>query len=722
MLPVLVAASPASAEEPPKDTSEQVAAPAEAEAATPAVPDEHLEEFIEVEGQRESEAERRRKSAESVQVLETEQLQHQAADMGEALARGENVGVRRSGGLGSRTRFSLAGLTDEQIRFFIDGVPLELAGFGAGIANVPVNLVQRVEIYSGVVPGRFGADALGGAVHLVTDQEIGETGATASYELGSYGTHRLTASARHLHEPSGLLVRAHGFFDRAKNDYPIDVEAVDAQGRLLPVRVDRFHDAYQAAGGSVEVGLVDRPWARRLLLRAFMGQSAKEIQHNVSMEVPYGEVDGGETSRGATLRFEQLFSDGLSADAVAGYTWRQTRFEDLSQCAYDWFGTCVQPLPLPGEMEEARAVDRFVGQHTSFARFNLGWTSAYHALRLSLAPTLVRRVGEDRSVRARQELDPLSGERGMFSLVTGLEYELDALDYRFENIVFVKDYLQFARADRLLPSGVFADADRNTHEFGLGDSARLVLTPELTAKASYEWATRLPRPDEIFGDGILVSENLDLQPETSHNVNLGLSYEPPATSAGTFRANVTGFGRMVDQFIVFIGQEGYYTYENVFAARSLGVAGALGWVSPGEYVALDGNATWQDLRNVSSEGKFGAFDGQRVTNRPYLMANASARFQLGSLIKDRDELSLTWHSRYVHEFFRGWEAFGLEEQKLTIPSQFLHSLALTYVVRELPSTVSVTLDVQNLTDASAFDFFGVQRPGRSFFTKLTFEL
>ena len=39
-----------------------------------------------------------------------------------------------------------------------------------GIANVPVNLIERVEIYRGVVPIRFGADALGGAVNLVSDQ------------------------------------------------------------------------------------------------------------------------------------------------------------------------------------------------------------------------------------------------------------------------------------------------------------------------------------------------------------------------------------------------------------------------------------------------------------------------------------------------------------------------------------------------------------------------
>ncbi len=94
-------------------------------------------------------AERLRQSAQAITVIETEQAQRRTADLGEVLARTQGVGVRRSAGLGSWARFSLNGLTDEQIRFFIDGVPLDLAGYPFGVSNVPVNLVERVEIYRG---------------------------------------------------------------------------------------------------------------------------------------------------------------------------------------------------------------------------------------------------------------------------------------------------------------------------------------------------------------------------------------------------------------------------------------------------------------------------------------------------------------------------------------------------------------------------------------------
>ncbi|QRO00441.1 TonB-dependent siderophore myxochelin receptor MxcH [Archangium violaceum] len=702
---------------PPAEAAEPVVPP-----SNPPGPEAANEEPIEVTVEGESEAERRRQSAEAVQVIETENIQREAADMGTALARTESVAVRREGGLGSRTRFSLAGLSDEQIRFFVDGIPLELAGFGPNISNVPVNLVQRIDLYQGVVPIRFGADALGGAVQLVTDQEVRGTSADASYEFGSFDTHRLTAGVRHFQESTGLFARANGFFDYARNDYPMEVLVADELGRPKPTRVYRFHDGYRAAGGGVEAGFMDRPWARRLLLRAFLGTYDKEIQHNPAMTVPYGGVDSGDLSGGATLRFEQLFSQVFSVDAVAGYTWRQTTFLDLDQCAYNWFGRCVRELPQQGEIQP-RAVERYVDQHTGFARLNLGWNvSESQTLRFSLAPTFVTRSGEDKRLRARQQVDPLDSERNLFSLVSGLEYELDALDERLENIVFVKDYLQLARAEKLLPSGVFQPLEQNTHEVGVGDGVRFRLSQRLYAKASYEWATRLLRPDELFGDGMLINDNLDLKPETSHNVNLGLTFDTEQMPAGAFRASVNGFGRLANQLIILTGKESFFTYQNVYAARALGVAGSAGWTSPGQYLALDGNVTWQDFRNISSEGDFGSFEGRRIPNRPYLLANGSARFQLAGLVSPQDELSLTWHSRYIHEFFRSWEGAGTRDSKMVISSQLLHSLALSYVTRAAPTTLSWTVDVQNLTDAPSFDFYGVRRPGRSIFAKLTVAL
>ncbi|WP_437291689.1 TonB-dependent siderophore myxochelin receptor MxcH [Sorangium sp. So ce406] len=668
-----------------------------------------------------SEAERLRTSAQAVQVIETVEARRQAADLGAVLARAEGVGVRRLGGLGSEARFSLNGLGEDRIRFFLDGVPLDLAGHGFGVANVPVNLVERVEIYRGVVPLRFGSDALGGAVNLVTDQGTRGTAASASYQAGSFGTYRLTLGARHAHAPSGLFARASGFLDRARNDYPIDVMALDPEsGRLSPSRARRFHDGYLAAGGSAEMGVVRRPWADRLLLRAFFTAHDKEVQHGLLVDMldrrvkspPFGEAVFGRHSGGALLRYAQPFSGKARLDALAGYSYVRTSFLNVATCTYDWSGRCVE-RPYRGEFEGG-ANDQRVHQHTAFARVNVAWNPATeHLLRFGLSPSRVTRTGRNLVV-AEPEKDPLTAERDLWSGVAGVEYEARPLEGRLANIAFAKLYLQGIRTREHLPSGLLGDVDRSMHRVGAGDSLRFRFTDALYAKASYEYATRLPTPEELFGDGGLILWNLHLEPEVSHNVNLGVTLDRAETGAGQLRFSANGFGRFTDDLITLRRHLGYSEYGNTLSARSVGVESTAGWTSPGDWLSLDGHVTWQDFRDGST--------GVRIQNQPYLFGGVAARAQWPEIAARRDALSLTWYSDYVHAFFVGREDRGAGGSKAEIPSQLVHTLALTYLVERGGSTVSSTVEVQNVTDEKAFSFFGIQRPGRAAYAKLALSL
>src|SRR5690606_21214499 len=52
-----------------------------------------------------------------------------------------------------------------------------------------------------------------------------------------------------------------------------------------------------------------------------------------------------------------------------------------------------------------------------------------------------------------------------------------------------------------------------------------------------------------------------------------------------------------------------------YRALRTGVEASLGWSSPGDHLALNGNITWQDLRNPSYEGGFGELVSDRVLPR-----------------------------------------------------------------------------------------------------------
>jgi vitamin B12 transporter len=668
-----------------------------------------------------SETKRLQQSAEAVTVVDTKTAQRQTADLGEVLARTQGIAIRRSGGLGSDARFSLNGLYDDQIRFFLDGVPLDVAGFPFGLTNVPVNLIDRVEVYRGVVPVRYGADALGGAVNLVTDQSH-ETHAGFSYQVGSFGTHRVTVDGRYRHEPSGFIVGGAAFLDAAKNDYEVDVEVADAQGRLSPATVPRFHDAYLAYGATLEVGVVDQPWAKRLTLQAFASTYDKDLQHNVVMTVPYGEVEYGETVYGATARYDVALDPIFTLELIANYARRTIDFVDKAQWVYDWFGARIRERRVFGEIE-SDPTDQTTWQHNALARATLTAALAPgHALRLSISPNYATRTGDERIQADPAARDPLTAERDLLTIVSGLEYELSAVGDRLSNIVFVKDYVYRAMSEEVLPGNIFRERDTDSHTFGVGDAFRFQLLPWLYAKASYEYATRLPRPDEVFGDGVLVLANLELEPEVSHNANLGPRIEYRDDTTGDWTLDVNGFLRQSDRLVVLLGNDRFSSYQNVYAARSLGIENAATWDMPGRFFGVEGTLTWQDVRNASDSGTFGAFNGDRIPNRPYLFASWGAHLRFSGMPGAQDTLEPFYSGRYVHGFFRGWESQGLRQFKQVVDTQVTHAAGVSWNLDHYPYRGSATLEVDNLTDAKVFDNFGAQRPGRAYYLKITGEM
>jgi len=137
----------------------------------------------------------------------------------------------------------------------------------------------------------------------------------------------------------------------------------------------------------------------------------------------------------------------------------------------------------------------------------------------------------------------------------------------------------------------------------------------------------------------------------------------------------------------------------------------------GGHVVIDGTAMYQSFRNNAASGPYGAFDGERIPNKPYLAASGGARVQLRDQIVRGDEITLGYGLRYTHAFDRDWSSLGAEDARQVIPTQWLHHVAAGYRVRGPRVDLSTTLEVSNLSDAPAYDYFRVQRPGRAFHVK-----
>ncbi|HLR32151.1 MAG TPA: TonB-dependent receptor, partial [Fodinibius sp.] len=213
--------------------------------------------------------------------------------------------------------------------------------------------------------------------------------------------------------------------------------------------------------------------------------------------------------------------------------------------------------------------------------------------------------------------------------------------------------------------------------------------------------------------------NMSLKPEKSHNANLGINYTSPITGLLNWNISLNGFLRSTDRLIVLLSDNEIFRYQNVFSARSTGIAVSGFLKTANGRFKLKGNTTWQSFRNQSSEGEFGRFKGDRIPNRPYFFANLTARYQIPQPFSNTGRLTFFLNNRYVHEFYRGWESVGLEKFKDEIPPQFTQNMGITYNFPFNSLTTSITAEVQNLTNADVYDFYGVQKPGRAFYIKIT---
>lgn len=693
---------------------------------TPPASDEPLE--VTVEG-RLNNVDRLQQSAEQVTVIRLEEVKRRSTDMGEVLARTPGVVLRRTGGLGSETRLSLGGLYDDAVQVFIDGVPLALSGFPTNVSLVPVNLVRHVEVYHGVVPLRLSADALGGAINIVTDTSY-ETQGGLSYQLGSFGMHRATTVAQARNEDTGFVSRVSGYFDYAKNNFEIDVEAADERGRLSPATVERFHDRYTAYGYIAEVGYVERPWAERLILKAFHGRFLKDYQHNIIMTVPYGEVTYGDRSAGLQLFYEQPLSESLQLETVAVIAHRSYDFADESEWVYDWFGNRGRRRTTAGEID-GRPRNQTIWVNGAFGRGLLSWTlNENHAFRLTTSPEYSTQTGDERRQLNPEARDPLTAIADMVRVVSAVGHEWHALpyggnsdakhseDFALENVFSVKHYHYATNAEQPLAGNVFRRHDVERTFWGFNEGIRYGLTRWFFAKGSYEYATNLPTPQQVFGDGGFVLPNVELLPETSHNVNLGFLVDAKNTPTGNWLGSITGIRRDTRDQIVLLGNDRFFTYQNVYDTVLHGAQAHLDWMSPTRTLQLSAGGEYLDPRNQSSSGAFQPFKGDRIPNRPNLMGSWGARLLLQNLFQ-KDELEVFYQGRFTDGFFRGWESQGLRESKEKVDPQTNHDAGLVYLWSTPNTRFTAGAEVQNVLDAKLFDNFGQQRPGRAYFAKVT---
>ena len=679
-----------------------------------------------------SEEERIETEGYAVNSISTRDVKNQSLEVNTLIDQAPGISVRQTGGLGSRSEYTINGLSGNAVRFFIDGIPMEYYGSSYSVNSLPISLIDNVEIYKGVVPVSLGADALGGAVNVRTHKEA-KSSLNASYTIGSFGTHQVALSGNWTNPKSNFVIRGSAFYNHTDNNYKVwgnDVYVSDPQTGTIDrtVTAERFNDKFENFGAKVDFGWVNKKWADQFLFSVLYSDMYKEVQHGATMEVPFGERFYVQQTVMPSLSYQKknLFITGLDFDFFAGYSIQSRQVVDTTKNKYNWYGDLIKVMPEGGESGTATLA--VADESTLINRINIGYRlNDKNVFSFNVIKTGFNRVNDDEMAAIGSRT--YDNHQRVDKTLMGIGYQNQSFNNRLKTNLFAKSYgYNIDVRDTEFENNVYVpyDYSKKENNYGYGLALSYDLSKKWIFQTSYENAIRLPSPNEVFGN---VAENIleghELSPERSQNVNLGLRYK--RVQYGKYKLIITGnvFYRdvrgLIQQSTVVVSGVDYFYYENLSKIISKGVDFDVKYSYKKRFnLSVSGSYTdARDKNKYAPDGRQSWSYNSRLKNAPYLQFNTGVRFNFENFLQEKSNTSFYWNARYVHEFYRHWENIG-KYAKDIIPTQFVNSVGVSY--RFPKKKLSISLDFRNVFNEQVFDNFAIQQPGRGFYCKLNYKI
>ena len=663
------------------------------------------------------------KAAYNVVAIEAQQLRNLNSNAADMLARVSGVKMRETGGVGAEANINLNGFTGRHVRIFIDGVPMNEANASFRINNIPAELIERIEIYKGVVPVTFGADALGGAINVVTRKSRYNYG-NLSYTFGSFNTHKSTLNLGQF-LTDNISVELNAYQNYSDNSYKVFTEYLDLQTGTYSKEkrwFKRFHDRYHNEAIIGRVNIFDEKWADKLSFALNYSQEDKQLQNANLMQKVFGGKYRKSHNYSSSVEYEKKnILKGLSFFLTGRYDFTTTQNVDEEARRYSWTGE-YEPMVTRGESQLQNTIfEGKTGYITSHLDYQL---NEKHSFQLTHTFSNYTRRNKNMLI-TNYTLDSDFMRRINEKNISGFSYKFTPSE-RWNILAFGK-YYNTAVTGPVIISGqgsraVYEEETHHTQAWGYGGATTYQLLKTLQTKISYEKSFRLPTDTELFGDGDLEIGNYKLKPENSDNLNVNLSYQP-AFKAHSLLVEAGFAYRYIKDYIIRSiisagANEGSAGSRNHGKVLNMGVDATLRYFYK-DIFSVGGNLSYMNLRNkeeFTETGRPSAIYNDRLPNMPYLFGNADATCNIGSLIAKHDRLSLNYNLFFTEEFFTSWQSEGT---KIKVPRQLSHDVSLTYYTPN--KRLSLSVEAKNITDELLYDNYSLQKAGRAFYAKLSYR-
>lgn len=610
-------------------------------------------------------------TAEHIEQMET------TADV---LAESVGVQVRRFGGLGTFSTVSIRGSAANQVQVYLDGVPLSLArNETVNVANLPLDSLQRIEVYRGTAPIEFATPGIGGVINLVTKSPSIAPATEAMASYGSFETRKVDLS--HSQQVHGVDLLGFLTYLGSAGDFPF----LDDNGTPLNPFDDHQATRHNNVFNSIE-GLLKAGHSFSSGLRVDIASDTFSKDEG---------VPGIGSNQSRTASFSDLRSvNYLRARAP---TW-SPQLLDLTGTL---FGVYQEQAfeDLNGELgtgnQDRSDVTTLIGGNLSGTYQPLAAHTISAFAEISnerFAP--FNALGEPANEPDQTRLQIAAALQDQVALFSDRLLVVPVLRY-----VHLEDDITAGLTPTGLPLG--APQQRSHDLWNPSIGARVSLWPGLDVRANVGRFERAPNFSELFGNRGVVVGNNTLQPEKGTNWDVGVAAGVgPWGWLDTLHAEYAYFNNNVTDLIVLVQNSQRVSKPfNIGAARVSGdefsiTAGAF------RHLRLDTNFTHYDAEN---ESDIPSQRGRRLPGRPAndLYTHLEFYSELGKLY-------------YEFNFVSG-NFLDLVNFK-SVPTRDTHTFGC---VVQASDHLAFNFEARNVTDNQISDVDGFPLPGRAFFGGVT---
>lgn len=678
----------------------------------------------------------------AVNVIETKEAATRNLQTNELLDRTVGVRVRQNGGLGSSVEYNLNGMSGRAVGIFIDGIEISTYGSSFNLNNIPPAMIERIEVYKGVLPAHLSGDLLGGAINVVLKKGFSRNNVTASVSYGSFNTFQADASGMYRNQKTGFTTKASAFYGYSDNNYKVwgrFARNTLPNGTTEQVHTRRFWDAYKSMGGRVEVGFTDVKWADLLMFGYNGSDSYKEIQHGQYMTQPYMGRFTESQAHIFSLNYDKkdLLVKGLRFTFNGVFSNRDQYVEDTVSWVYNWSGEKMigfngQPIKTrTGAQQDAPTMNN-INRKIVNIRSNLAYNIApNHRITVNHMYYAVDRQDDDRIRHVLEKMYFATSE--LSKNVVSLSYEAQTFGSKLKTNLFAKLYQQ--TIDRVNPYQVTENGvpvykinhihdNRKTSGYGL--AASYSLTPRVILISSAEKAVRMPSESEIFGgpeENIIA--NPGLRPEISHNLNVG--FRLGAFELGNkhrLSLSVNGFTRNTTDKIMRKAEDRLVNeavqampFENLQLSQSIGFEGELNYIYNNNLNFMFSLSKFNALFKQKYDRNTGQLldrYNKQLPNEPFFTMNGNIQYRFDDVLQKQSRLTMYYNFGYVNPFNTIW----IKSANTTTPRQFAQDIGTSYMFPNRKLILS--LDLKNIFNAEVYDNFAVQKPGRAVYAKISY--